>query len=396
MKIHRILSDTRGKSTKLLRFKELADTINIERLFFAFYDEKKKQGDNLVDLPHLPSIEELQKLNVLTRVTISVLNVEGYRDHVQAFLKNDAYIYADIKGSPFPVSIGMIDEESEKVIVREVYNSIIAGSIVYEKSKIIEKINETVINVDDWFIVTYSKIPTKLGNKVSFNFTTRKTLRERVKDTEFLLAFLDGGGFYLGKSFCSFKVDPNETNEAAVNVEAGRKHLDFLKNVMQLFEILHIDENIDIMALSVNDRRELDTLILAFVDKKPINNLKDDIPFNYYVKIGDLLFALYHHEKDGNKYIGDIFSANLSFGFDTDGVKHFVPTYSMLDKEGWERISNIDYKSVVPDFVRFFKQHNDPMIFNIANNTLLSILLAFDQTQKLQLLELAIELSEWI
>ena len=396
VKIHEILSTTRGQLTKSLKFKELTDIMSIERLFFGFCDEKNRQNGNLIDLPQLPSIDELQKQNVLSGLTFSALNVEGYRNHIQAILNNDIYMYANIKGLPFLVPVGMIDEEAQIEVIKEVNNKVSAGSVVYEKSTIIERRNEIVVNVDEWFILVFSKEATKLGYQVELKFTPRKKLRVRVKDMAFLLAFLETGGFYLEETFCNFEATADKVKEENFNVEFCREQLVFMKKVLRLFEILNISEDLDMTALSTNDLQELNTLLLAFVDEVPITNLKDDLPFNYYVKIGDVIIALYHYEKNGNKYIGDIFDSNISFVFDAGGKKHFVPPYAMLDDESWSKVSNIDFTTVFPAFVHFYEKHQDPEIFNIANNTLLSLLLSFDQTNKKQLIDLAIELSEWI
>lgn len=396
VKIYKILSEVDRQSGKSLKFKELTDEVSVERLFFAFYDEKKKQKDNLVDLPQLPSIDSLQEQNVLSSLTFSVLNVEGYRNRVQAILNNDVYMYANIKGSPFPVPLGMIDDSQGLTFVRDVHKRISAGDVVYEKSKVIESHSEIVINVENWFTVTYTKIPSKLGNRIDIKFTPRKTLRERVKDIEFLLSFVDTGGFYLGDFFCDFKATESSIRWGRFSANFYREELVLMKRTLLLFGTLYINDNIDMTALCEDDIRELKTLVLAFVDRKPIKNLKDDLPFNYYIKIDRIVLALYHYEKGGKKYIGDVLNSELSAGFDTDGETHFVPIYAMLDVDGWSRISNIDFCAVLQSFINFYEKHGDSMLFSVANNTLLSILLAYDNTKKPQLLDLAFDLSEWL
>ena len=396
VKIYKILSLSQGKSTKNLRFRELTDISNIERVFFAFYNEKQKQPPALVDLPQLTSIDELQKQNVLSGISFSVPNAQKYHDSIEAILNCDVYMYAQIKGSMVSLPVDIIDEESDKTISYKSDNTISAGNISYDGYEVIRKRGETNLNIADWLFINISDCESGTMGKTTLSFKPRKMIKDRAKDYEFLIEFLETGGLYNNGKFCDFKVNPTMINESTFNIDKCREHLIFFQKTIKLFEKLHIDQDLDIQYLNDKDFLELNVLISAFIDKKPINNLKKDLPFNYYVKIGDVIIALFHHKESDSEYIGDIFSETLSFGFDADGKKHFVPTYSMLDKEGWIRISNIDFKAVLPAFQKFYANHNDSIIFSVANNSLLSMLLAYDNSKKSELLEAAINISKWL
>ena len=393
IKVYKILESSKAQTTKSLKFRELTDIKNIDRLFFSFYDQKKKQSTNLIDLSQLPSIDKLQKESVLEKLTLSIPNVEGYRDPTQAILNNDIYVYAHVKGLSYSIPVDVMSDDSYMAVAHEVHNKISAGNITYDKGKIIETLDDTTLNIDNWLIAKFSKNTSKKGRKVEFKFTPRSTLRERAKDMEFLLAFIDEGGFYLGENFCEFRAELNEDN---FDIDDKREQLVFMKKVLRLFEILHISENLDMSILTQSELQELNILITAFVDEKPTNYLRNDLPCNYSVKIGNIIIALCHYEKDRNRYIDDMFNGKFAVGFDVDDLKHFVPAFAILNKGDWAKISNINFESVQSAFAKFYEQYQDLTIFEVANNTMLSMFLAYDQTHNPKLLEAIIKLSMWL
>jgi hypothetical protein len=397
LKIRNILDDAQGQKTKSLRFREIPNTPEgVKRIFFAFYDQKKKQPPALVDLPHMSTIDELQKHGILENVTFSIQNMFEDQDPVDSFLNNDTYIYATLKGSLVCLPVSFLDDDSKKMVTYQVSKAVVSGESIYNGYEVTRTKEETVINIKDWFVITLSDVDDNTAIKTNIKFNPRGSLKERLQDFEFLISFLEIGGFYLGDDFFDFKEATESWLETNFDIDNLRKYQIFLKNVKEVFDILHISENMDITNLSNRDFRELRILIKAFVDKKPIDNLRKDLPFNYYIKIKNVTIALYHYKKDEHEYVETIFNKSLSFGFDSAEKKHFVPVYAMLDKDEWSKISNIDYSSVVPTFQDFYSDYSDPMIFNVANSTLLSILLAYDETKKGELLTLAIDLSNWL
>ncbi len=127
-------------------------------------------------------------------------------------------------------------------------------------------------------------------------------------------------------------------------------------------------------------------------------NLRKDLPLTFNMTIGGVRIALVHTKiaEDGAEEIFDYFSERLITSYTVDEIRHFVPPHATMDKDGWATVSNINFDDVLPSFERVYTRHNDVEIFSVANNTLLSILLAYDSTHKISLLETGVKLAEWL
>lgn len=90
----------------------------------------------------------------------------------------------------------------------------------------------------------------------------------------------------------------------------------------------------------------------------------------------------------------------MRFTTDIDSVNGacecIIPSYALLSKTEWVTLSNIFYDNVTFSFKEIYWQHKDNSIFKIANETLLSILAAFDESQKEMLVQTAKQLSVWL
>jgi hypothetical protein len=187
------------------------------------------------------------------------------------------------------------------------------------------------------------------------------------------------------------------------SLDSAKLELELLEKAVQAFDVLNITDDVDMSAVTESDFRNLRLLITAFVDNEPVYNLRKDLAFDFVISIGGLRIALIRTiEKNcENAYrVHDYFSDRILFGYTLDDEfgerKHYVPAYSNLDAPAWGAISNVNYEYVCPAFKKLYEQYNDTHIFPVANNTMLSLLLAYDSTQKSQLLATARELSDWL
>ena len=94
--------------------------------------------------------------------------------------------------------------------------------------------------------------------------------------------------------------------------------------------------------------------------------------------------------------VDSFFEDSIAVSFTIDGAERFAPPYAILDKEQWIRIANIEYNKILPAFQKIYTKEKDETIFEIANNSLLSLLNAHDEVRRAEMLSAAIELAEWI
>jgi hypothetical protein len=77
------------------------------------------------------------------------------------------------------------------------------------------------------------------------------------------------------------------------DIEKEREHLSFAKDVVRVLNMLGCSEDIDINDMDDEDWRNLNRLLTAFLEKKPVKGLKEDLPPVTCLKIGKLKFAVF-------------------------------------------------------------------------------------------------------
>jgi hypothetical protein len=221
-------------------------------------------------------------------------------------------------------------------------------------------------------------------------------LRQREKDLRFWLSATEAGGFEIN----GHKVGSYNVPSTAWDYNAARDELARLEEMVMALDRLHIKKDISLKDMSDIERREFSILIQAFCKKQPISNMSSDLPSQYTIGICGLRIALVHFEEGcmpGESRVHDFFDKNaIKFECNYRDKRCRVPAYVFLDKEAWGAISNINYEAVASDFQEIFEKENDPILFEIANNTLMPILLAYDKTAENGLLVAAKSLAEWL
>jgi len=220
-------------------------------------------------------------------------------------------------------------------------------------------------------------------------------MRQRAIDLDFLTSLIKAREIKFDDDLGQLSFDDNFLPEST------KEELEYWQKAIQALDILHITEDINIKSMTDTDFWTLDILINAFVENQLVSNIKKDFSPNFSMSVGDLKIALIHTPEVGienTSRIYDFFDNRFTYGFRLDkevaAPQHFVPPCATFDKSAWSEISNINYEDVLPSFKRIFKASKDSYIFEVANNTLLSILSAYDEIKKQTLLTLAQQLSE--
>lgn len=66
-----------------------------------------------------------------------------------------------------------------------------------------------------------------------------------------------------------------------------------VKEIVRVLNILGCTDDIDISDLNDSDWRNLHYLIIAFLNKKPVEGLKENLPPVITIKVGKMAFAVY-------------------------------------------------------------------------------------------------------
>ena len=224
-------------------------------------------------------------------------------------------------------------------------------------------------------------------------------IRVLAKDLDFMLSYLEKGVYRVNG--VDFPFDYNGANLANFDIGKEKEHLDFAKKVVRLLDLLGCPDDIDINDMEAEDWRNLNRLIVAFIDKKPVSGLKSDLPPVCCMKVGKLRFVFYFKKCDdankGKYEIFDFFKTEFCVAFDgRNGEKLPISQFCILHTNDFLTLNNIHFDVMLPSFQKA-EHHYDT--FNRANWFLLDLLSAYDQAtgqRREKILKVCEDFSEWI
>lgn len=392
VKLKKYLDETKGKSKSVLLTEFPSDNDKKATIFLNFYIDSKKQVSFVTT--GLYSLEEYEKNKDLLGLSFSVSGY-GYSrgDGIKALLENEIYLYADIKGCTIPQPVDIVPGDLH--ISSTVQCSITAnGKTYYHSYQRVHTLDSTTIKIGDSFSLVFYK----MAAPVKFAFKSSSLLRKRAKDTEFMIDALKGKGFRIGDAIFPL----NSTEEARIFIEKQRKSLDYYKKMILVLDTLNVDRDIDVDLgkLTIEEKRDFNTLVIAFADKKPVHNLRSDIPAVCTIGIQGVKLLLVFEKCEGTETtyrVYDFFRSTIEVYYKGEDRQSLATSqYSILDKDYYMSVSNIDYDAILPSYQS--KLTENPRLFEMANNDMLVMLAAYDEDgqKNKKLLQVAKDFSQWI
>lgn len=393
VKLKHYLSGIKKQITKSIDLKEFpCDNIKKSEILLNFYESSVRQK-SFANTPQL-LIEDLKENNNLTKWTIPF---SGYCDKsnkidpVKALFENEVYLYAEIKGSNIlhpvdfiPNSIEVTESVNENIIVDGIkfYNK-------FTRTRTIDKLKIT-------FGTSFSIIINHNDNAPKIEYTQSPMLRQRAKDLDFTRRAIKVKEFYVENKRIPVLISEKELEKFDFILQ--EESLKYYQKMIKVLDVLNICVDLNLEEMKDNEIQEFNNLIIAFVDNKPVANLKNDLSIITKIKISNLTILLVFIKcgpDDSTYKICDFFHSELVYSYKGPNDEH-LPTscFSMLNKQDYLDLSNIDYNSIVPSFKSLLIENE--RIFEIANNTLLEMLMAFDENKADKLLKTSKDLAEWI
>ena len=384
VKLTCLLPSCRHQNQKTIEFFPLPDEdIDIVRIFMQFITDRKKQYSYTED--NMLTFNSNCKSIAAISCTVSNIGCNGNIE--KALLNNEVYLYGTLKGNE-KVQIPFKMIPKEVVIGREIKNNVYANGKLFYSSYCIESRKN---DIDTYCIGNSLKMQINLAEKtVSYTVNLAHTLNERIIDLEFLINTTRDEGFTINGIRINLNVEANS------DLNKEEKQLAFLKNVKSLFDILHINRNIDVTKLNKNDIKKLEDLITAFIKKETLL-IKEEIPdfFKYVIQdMSILLYAKKIDEKNNRYKLEDVFNSNILFSYSTPQGNDRVTVYSLLEANDYNEISNIDYCNMIEKYKQVYTENKE--LTSYATNDLLKLLLAYDVSNRSEQLQAAEELIDWI
>lgn len=392
VKLRQLLEEAEEQDNKTVHLKEFpSDNNKKATIFLNCLQNCQKQAS--FKEGKLLSLEELEEQGVLENIVIPFSGV-GYTDPQMALIKNEVYLYAKIKGSSIPQPLDIIPQD---VYTQQVMDALITidDRLFYTNYRVIKSAKETTACYGESFKMKF----VENSHSCKINYKNSDKIRVLAKDLDFMLTYLDKGYFKVNDIEIPF--DYNRMDSSNFDIEKERKHLSFAKNIVKVLNMLGCSEDIDINDMDDEDWRNLNRLITAFLEKKPVKGLKEDLPTVTCLKIGKLKFAVYlkQCEDKGTYEMFDFFKTDLSVAFkdeNNNGKMLPISQYSILHENDFLTLSNLDFDVLLPSFQ---KAEHHYETFNRANWFLLELLNAFDKaegTRKEKILKVCKDFSDWI
>lgn len=389
IKLRQILEDAYQQDWKSVKLREFPCDNNKKcTIFFNCLQNCQKQA-SFKD-GKLFTLEELEEQGVLENIVIPVSGV-GINDPQMALINNEVYVYARIKGSSIPQPLYDIPKE---IHTKENIDALITieGRVFYTRYSVTKSAKKIVLCFGESFTVEFDK------NKqcCKINYKNSDNIRVLAKDLDFMISYLEYGYFKVGDE--KLPLDSSGTDLTDFDISKEKENLEFVNRIVEVLDILRCPEDINIKDMNDEDWRNLNRLIVAFWDGKPVKGLKEDLPPLVFLKVGKLRFAvcLQQCEEKGSYIFYDFFKKELPVAFEDQGKMFPISQYAILQKKELLTVSNIDFDGLLPSFQNV-THHCET--YDRANCFFLEMLNACDEAQgerKKLLLKTCIEFSEWL
>ena len=394
IKLKRYLDEAKDQDTKIIEFKSFPSDNNRKcTIFLNFFNDSKKQTSFVNE--GMLTIEDLQNSKDITGIRMSMSGYGQSKDQAfKAFFEDEVYLYATVKGTDALIPVEMMLSNLSATETLHWGVSVNSKKYYDTVSRKTTKSQKTIRIGHSLSLVTDDS-----NNLHQVKYHETPMLKNRIKDMEFFIDILENKHFYINDIM--FEFNPSDEERKSFDIIKMKNYIHQGEKIIKVLETLNIKKDFNLDTLTEAEHMEIVNLIVAFVDEKPVPFLKKDLPTICRIDIQDIRILLIYQQlesESGIYQIQDFFKANLSVVYNLkDSEEKFVTSsYSIMEKDDFLRVDNINYSTIVPSYNTNLK-HNT-RIFEQANVDLLKMLSAYDEgldTNK-QLLELAKDMAEWI
>ena len=380
-----------------LKFRKFPpDKLRKTEIFINFYEDAKKQVSFAGK--DLPTIDDLEKQGVLESLTFGYT---GFGQNIDDFSfpkrvdGNPMTIYANIKGGAVPIPVEYYESITNVVMQRENYLPISVNGITYYSKS---KTTVTAEYIEQRIGSSVSIRMQNTGNKhdsspVAISIELKGNLRERIKAIEFISAIFEHEYFMFGSTKLPAKF-PKENLER-IQSHSFQEKFKYYKQVQALLDSMNVKKDLEIGKCSEDDFRKLDFLIAAIMDKRPVHGNPDDWNKIHNINIANLNLAIICIQGPADDYlVFDYFGNHFDIVCVPDGSTQVaVSQFYLLNAEDYLTLDNLNLQTIIDDFKRIpaSDQHVD-----YSNNSVLAMLKAYDKKPSAELLDAALQITEWL
>ena len=345
-----------------------------------------------------PTIEELSKKGVLEGISFHFVHTgeEVVPSMIPKIMEGNSFtIYANVTGNPIGIPVEYCENISQVLTCQQFDRHVtVAGVKYYDKYQNIYSISTVKTVIGNCLTMTYPMIEETEKRKipVTLEFSINGTLREQIKKIEFVIAIATKGGFEIGDIDIPVSLNREEFREK-LNELTERVH--WLKSIQDLLNRMHITRDLEINKCTEEDKKNLNLLMTALGEQKPIKDISQDLNILHTLKISNLsLGVIYIKHTDGKYYMYDYFNKHLEAYYKIEGREL---SQDEVDKlvllKDFTKYDNMYLPIILEDFKQIPISSD---ILNQANCLMLEMLKAYDQCKLKDLLYTAEQINEWL
>lgn len=395
VKLKRLLKEAGIQGYKTIHLKEFpVDGDKKANIFLNCLQNCQKQASfKDGELRGLKELRELKEQGMLENIVVPVSSV-GETDPQMELIKNEVYLYAQVKGSsiPQPFDIILQDIQTHQTIDALVT---IDDRVFYTNFRIIRSVKRTTICYGDSLKVIFDENSTL----AEINYKNSDKIRILARDLDFMLNFLEKGYFKVDDNIIPFDYDGmKDTNFDKVK---ERELLSWAQEIVRILDALGCADDIDVNDMKDADWKNLFELKAVLLDKKTIKGLKKDLPSAASLKVGKLRFAISFQQckEKGSYEVYDFFNLDHPILVeDKNNIGKMIPVFraSLLHENDFLTLSNMNFDILLPEFQ---KTERCSETFNRATEFLLRLLNAYDiaeEPRKTKILNVCKAFIKWM
>ena len=334
-----------------------------------------------------PTIEELSKKGVLEGISFHFVHTgeEVVPSMIPKIMEGNSFtIYANVTGNPIGIPVEYCENISQVLTCQQFDRHVtVAGVKYYDKYQNIYSISTVKTVIGNCLTMTYPMIEETEKRKipVTLEFSINGTLREQIKKIEFVIAIVTKGGFEIGDIDIPVSLNREEFRE---KLNELTERVLWLKSIQDLLNRMHITRDLEINKCTEEDEKNLNLLMTALGEQKPIKDISQDLNILHTLKISNLsLGVIYIKHTDGKYYMYDYFNKHLEAYYKIEGREIRISQFSTMNVKDFTKYDNM-YLPISSD------------ILNQANCLMLEMLKAYDQCKLKDLLYTAEQINEWL
>ena len=370
--LHEILEWYSKQKTRVLEFLPLPRELDdVETIFRDFLSDQRKQSNTVI-------YGKTDKVfSAVNQYTFSLPSKNG----IPYFDERPRYIYQNLTESvSVPLMKGTFDTMTIKDAPLVTY---VNGQEYFRQGEVVlgrnNKIEEIVINPG----LRFSKLSSE--KKTGLVDSDREcTVQQMVDNLKFIKLAAEGGEVRIGDFLTVSEL------KFSHNVDELSRDILFYERIQELLTYMHVTKQVHVSDFTDDELYELNAMFFYMVERVPYE--AENNVFGRWT-CGPLKNFIISRQSETGCYLYDAFRIeleNVEMSLDEGDHRFASSLYVMLSVDDYVNLDNIDYDVVEQSLINVPYSENYGMV---AVNTLLRILMAYDHTTNLRLLEIAEKLS---